>query len=105
MSSILEEDNSDVDIDLTSVRHAKDSFMILSDCIDDASPLDDTVAPSEESQSESSDSSYLNIGLGSDIDDEEIDSTTASMDLDEQGNQELDEVSSGIPTVTLKLRS
>jgi len=98
MSTILEADNSDVDIDLTSVRHAEDSFMVLNDQ-DETSPLDDFEPASEESQSESSDSSFLNIDLDNDIDidDEEID-TTASMDLNEQVNQELEEVSIGIPT-------
>ncbi|KAI9573409.1 hypothetical protein HD554DRAFT_2055827 [Boletus coccyginus] len=91
MSIILEVDNSDVDIELTSVRHAEDSFVVLNDQ-DETSPLDDPEPASEESQSESSEESYLNIDLDDDsIDDEEID-TTASMDLDEQVNQELEEV-------------
>lgn len=104
MSIMLEVVNSDVDIDLTSVRHAEDSFMILNDHLDETSPPDGSVLASE-SQSESSDSSYMNIGLDDDIDDQEID-ITESMDLDEQqGNQELEDVSSDIIVVILKLHS
>ncbi|KAG8215118.1 hypothetical protein J3R82DRAFT_8569 [Butyriboletus roseoflavus] len=91
MSIILEVDDSDVDIDLTSVRHAEDSFMILNDHVDETGPLDGSVSLSEESQSESSDSSYLNIYLDDDIDDQEIDAIE-SMDLDGQrAIQELEE--------------
>lgn len=94
MSIILEVDDSDIDIDLTSVRYAEDSFMILNDHMDETGPLDGPVSASEESPSESSDSSYLNIDLDDDIDDQEIDATE-SMDLEEQeANHELDEVSS-----------
>ena len=94
MSIILEVDSSDVDIDLTSVRLAEDSFMILNDRVDEISPLDDPESALEESQSESSDdSSFLNLDLDDAIEDEEID-TTESIDLDEkQVNQELEEVS------------
>ena len=95
MSIIIEVDSSDGDIDLASARHAEDSFMILNDRVDETSPLDDSVSAAEESQSESSDSSFLNIDLDDEIDDEEIDAAE-SIDLDEQQvNQELEEVSSG----------
>ena len=92
MSTTSEVDNSDVDADLTSVRHAEDSFMILNDRVDETSPLDGS--ESEELQSKSSDhSSFLNIDIDDAIEDEEID-TTESIDLDEkQVNQELEEVS------------
>jgi hypothetical protein len=81
MSIILEVDNPDVDIELTSVE---DSFMILNAGVDET----------EESQSESSDSSFPDIDLDDEIEDEEID-TTESIELDEhQVNQELEEVSS-----------
>jgi hypothetical protein len=106
MSITSEVDNSDVDNDLTSVRLAEDSFMVLNDHVDETSPLDDSESMLEESQSESSDdSSFLNIDLDDDIEDEEID-TTESLDLDErQVNQELEEVSSGMLIVILKLYS
>jgi len=74
--------------------------MSLNDHMDETSPLDDSVAAPEGPQSRSSGSSYLNIDLNNDIEDEEID-TTASGQVD----QELEEVRSGIPTVTLKLHS
>jgi hypothetical protein len=63
------------------------------------------VSASEGSQPESSDSSssYLNVDLDDDIDDGEI-NTTESMHLDEQQvNQELEEVSSGMTMVIPKL--
>ena len=106
MSITSEVDNSDVDIDLTSVRLAEDSFMVLNDRVDETSSLDDSESAPEGSQSESSDdSSILNIDLDGDIEDEEID-TTESIDLDEQQvNQELEEVSSGMLIVILKLHS
>ncbi|KAF8549818.1 hypothetical protein OG21DRAFT_542691 [Imleria badia] len=92
MSIILEVDNSDVDIGLTSVRHAEDSFMILNDHLDETTLLDGSVSAPEETQSVSSDSSYLNIDLDDEIEDEEID-TTESIDLDEQQvNQALEDV-------------
>lgn len=103
----MELDKSGVDIDLTSVRHADESFMILNDRLDETSPLDGSAFASEESQSESSDSSYLNIDLDDEIEDEEID-TTESVDLDEQQanlNRELEDVSSGTVMVVFKLRS
>ena len=91
----LEVDNPDVDIELTSVEHAEDSFMILNADVDETSPPDDdSASTSEESQSESSDSSFLDIDLDDVIEDEEID-ITESIELDEhQVNQELEEVSS-----------
>ena len=94
MSITLEVDNSDVDLDLTSVRLAEDSFMVLNDRVDETILLDDSKSVSEESQPESSDnSSFLDIDLEDDSEDEEID-TTESIDLDEkQVNQELEEVS------------
>ena len=102
MSIILEVDDSDVDIDLTFVMHAEDSLTILNDHVDEMSPREDSVSTAEESQSESSDSSYLNIDLGDDIDDEEID-TTESMDLDgQQPNRDLEEVRSDMTLVILK---
>lgn len=105
MSILLEVDNSDVDIDLTSVRHAEDSFMILNEHVDETSALDGSVSASEESQSEPSDSSYLNIDLDDDIDDQEIDSAE-SIDLDEQeANGELEDVSSGTSMMILNLHS
>ena len=104
MSITLEVDNSDVDLDLTSVRLAEDSFMVLNDRVDETILLDDSKSVSEESQPESSDnSSFLDIDLEDDSEDEEID-TTESIDLDEQQvNQELDEVSGGMLIVILKL--
>ena len=109
MCIILEVGNSDVDVDLTSVRPAEDSFMpVLNDRVDETSPpVDGSVSASEESQSESSDSSYLNTDLDRDdnIDDGEID-TAEFMHLNEQQvNQELGEVSSGMAMVILKLHS
>lgn len=105
MCIILEVGNSDVDVDLTSVRPAEDSFMpVLNDRVDETSPpVDGSVSASEGSQSESSDSSYLNTD--DNIDDGEID-TAEFMHLDEQQvNQELGEVSSGMAMVILKLHS
>jgi hypothetical protein len=83
MSTSLELDSSDVDIELT-----EDPFMVLNDS---ASAAED----SDESQSESSDSSFLDISdLDDEIEDEEID-TTESVQVDEhQANQELEYVSS-----------
>jgi hypothetical protein len=92
MSIIMEADNSDVDNDLTSVEHAEDSFMILDDGVDETSPPDGSASASEESQSESSDSSFLDIDLADDLEDDEI-STTESIEPDEQHvNQDLEEV-------------
>ncbi|KAF8124364.1 hypothetical protein EV363DRAFT_1227517 [Boletus edulis] len=92
MSIILEVDNSDVDIDLTSVEHAEDSFMILNDGVDETSPSDGSASASEEAQSESSDSSFLDIDLPDEMEDDEI-STTESIEPDEQHvNQDLEEV-------------
>jgi hypothetical protein len=86
MSIILEEDNPDADIELSSVERAEDSFMILNAGVDDTRPPDDSA---DDSQSEFSDSSFLDID---EIEDGEID-TTQSIELDEV-NQELEEVSS-----------
>jgi hypothetical protein len=89
MSIILEVDDSDVDIDLTSVREAGDSFMTVNDTVDETNLLDGFVP--EDSSSESSDSSYLNIGLDEETEHEEIDAI-GSIDLDgEQVNQDLEE--------------
>ena len=91
---ILEVDSPDVDIDLTSVRHAEDSFMTLNDRVDETSPLG-SVPASEESQPESS---ILNVELDDDIEDEK-----ESIDLEQQANEEPEEVSSGTVVVILKL--
>lgn len=100
MSIILEVDDSDVDIDLTSVREAGDSFMTVNDTVDETNLLDGFVP--EDSSSESSDSSYLNIGLDEETEHEEIDAI-GSIDLDgEQVNQDLEEVSNRVVTVVLK---
>lgn len=72
MSISLEVDSSDVDIELT-----EDPFMISND----------SAPGSDDSQSESSDSSFLDI----DLDDEEVD-TIESIEVDE--HQELEYVSS-----------
>jgi hypothetical protein len=100
MSIILQVDNSDVDIESTSVE---DSFMILdADGVAETSPPDDSAPASEESRSESSDSSFLDIYLDDEIEDE--DDTTQSIELDEhQVNQELEEVSNYMVGVILKL--
>jgi hypothetical protein len=97
MSTILEVDNPDVDNELTSVE---DSFMILNAGVYETSPPDDSAPASEESQSESSDSSFLDIDLDDETEDEEID----SIELDErQVNQELEEVSSYMVRIIQKL--
>jgi hypothetical protein len=83
----MEVDNSDIDIEF---EHAEDSFMILKASADETSPPDDSA--SEELQSESSDSAFLDIDLD-EIGDEEID-TAESIDLDDR--QELEEVSSDV---------
>lgn len=90
----MEMDNPGVHIELTSVENAEDSFMVVNTGVDETTPLDDYAPASEESdsQSESSDSSFLDIDLIDEINDEEID-TTESIELDEhQVNQELEEV-------------
>ncbi len=76
MSISLEVDSAGADVDI------EDSFMILNDS-----------APtlSDESQSEFSDSSFLDIDLDDEIEDEEID-TTESIEV--EVNQELKDVSS-----------
>jgi hypothetical protein len=93
MSTILrlEVENSDVDIDLTSVEHAEDSFMLLNPSVDKSSPPDDSASISEDLQSDFSDSSFLDIYLEDEIEDEET-NTTESIEL--QVNQDLEEVSS-----------
>lgn len=104
MSIILEVDSSNVDNDLPCIE-LEDSFMNMNNHVDETNPQDDSVSASGESQSESSDSSYLNIDLDDDTDDEEID-TTESMDLDEQQpNRDLEEVSSDMTLLILKLPS
>ena len=96
MSTIL--DNSDVDIELTTVEHAEDSFIILNAGVDETSQPPDGSAPaSEDLQSESSDSSFLDID---EIDDEEIDTTE---NVEHQVSQELEEVSSFMAWVIRKL--
>lgn len=88
----MEAQSSDVDIDLASVRHAEDSFMVLGDYMDETGPLNDSVSALEDSQSQSSES-LPNIDLSDDIEKEVID-TTESIDLNEQqANQEMEEVS------------
>lgn len=95
MSIIPEVDNSDVDIGLISVEHEGDSFMILNASVDETNPPCDPAPASEESDSESSDSSFLDIDLDDGIEGEEID-TTESIELERKVNQELEEVSSYI---------
>ena len=96
---ILEEENPDVDIiELTSVEHVGDSFMVLNAGVDETSPPLDSApgSDSEESQSEFSDSSFLDIDLDDEIEVEGID-TTETISIDEhEVKQELDEVSSGM---------
>jgi len=71
----------------------EDSFTILNEVTDDSAHAPD------DSQSESSDSSFLDIDLD-DLDDEEIDAS-GSIELDEHKvNQELEEVSSCMVRVT-----
>jgi hypothetical protein len=92
MSTILEMDNSDVDVDLTSVEHAEDSFMLVNASVDKPTPPDDSASTIEDLQSEFSDSSsFLDIYLEDEIEDEEID-TVESINI--QVNQDLEEVSS-----------
>ena len=96
MSTIL--DNSDVDIELTTVEHAEDSFIILNADVDETSqPPDESAPASEDLQSESSDSSFLDID---EIDDEEIDTTE---NVEHQVSQELEEVSTYMTWVIRKL--
>ena len=96
MSIILEAENSDVDIDLASVRHAEESVMVLGDYMDETGRLDGFLSPledsQEDSQSESSDSSFLNIDLGDEIEEGEIDTTEFIGPDEERANQELEEV-------------
>ena len=85
-------DNSDVDVDLTSVEHAEDSFMLVNASVDKPTPPDDSASTIEDLQSEFSDSSsFLDIYLEDEIEDEEID-TVESINI--QVNQDLEEVSS-----------
>jgi hypothetical protein len=79
MSISLEVDSSDANIEPT-----EDPFTILND----------SALGSDESQSESSDSSFLDIDLDDEFDDEEID-TIESIEVDEhQVNKNLEDVSS-----------
>lgn len=80
----------DVNMELTSVQPAEDSFMILNTrVVDETSPPSDS---SEDSQSEFSDSSFLDIDLDDEIEDEEIDTTQSIVD-EHQMNHDLDQVS------------
>ena len=100
MSIILEVDNSDVDIRLTSVEHAEDAFVILNAGVDETNPPD---GPAPECQSESSDidSSFSESDI--DLDDIEDEETDTIQLYEHQVNQELEEVSSYADRVILKL--
>ena len=96
MSIILEAENSDVDIDLASVRHAEGSVTVLGDYMDETGPLDGSLSAledsQEDSQSESSDSSFLGIDLGDEIGEGETDTAESIGPDEERANQELEEV-------------